>query len=921
MKTVTDRFKEEIVKLGREIDFKFLLHTNDKLITENGNFLMTENNRHLVVEQFNDTEIDEVIEAEDIYNVSIVNRGNILSTMMKELDFELKNDLRVGDVIECEFGLKVDGTYEYINYGKYMVYSKEFNEDTKTYSYIAYDRMLLTMQEISQEFLIDLEGRTLANCINVLCGKVGLTYNATEQELTDYPNLSKEINEGTFTDMQMTYRDVLDQICQALGLSMIVDGKQLKLKPLEDNSEYIMPYELDGNTTQNGIPTPTNPVEIQNVTGTIIKHHHSINLGNIELCKIGTYQDKIKKSTGKNLFYTPTNTPSSLYGIGITRNSDGSITLNGRSTQAGGIIFDLDEPIALDGTYTFSIKTVGTISTNGQVQIILRKSDNTSLLLNPTIGTNQTRPITKEVHDTASRLQIYCQANITLDCTIYLQLEKNNTVTDYEPYGEVWYLHKEIGKTTLTGEENWQSISNTSYSGDILRFRCNDFTNVYYVSSNTPYILSNYFEGVPLSTRTKNGVARQLDSSGLNIFIDKTITNDLDNFKTWVGNNNVIVYYVSAMSIDTVITDSTLIQQLNDAEIVTNTIDENYIKDTNVSFGEKYMINSVVLSRSEDTDNIYRRDEESVAENGVHEYKIKDNLIMLYDDREDYIDEIFEQLNGLEYYINDYSSTGITYLDWLDFYNVQIGDKTYKCLMLNDEIKIDQGLEEEVYSEMPEETVTPYKTSAKTDKEVSFIVDKQNGSIKAKVNKGEVINEINLDETGAEINANKISLAGKEIKLTGDDITISSTNFNVDSSGNITANNVTLNSGTFKGDVNTSQNCTVGDDLYVGQNQSTSYAYTKGIIFSNDTRINKLKIGTTEAMSLFSHFININALEGVNIGESTSLGYRFASFSDGSFNLKSNSGNTYITGGNGFIDMSHQPSWPRNKRYRYFMDR
>lgn len=472
MKTVTNEFKEQIATLGREIDFKFFLHTNDKIITQDGKFLITQANQHLVVEQFDEEEIDETINAEDIYSVSIVNRGNLLSTMMKELDFEISKDLRIGDIIECEFGLKVEGNYEYINYGKYMIYSKEFNEDTKTYNYVAFDKMLLTMQEVSQDFLEDLEGRTLANCINVICGKVGLSFNATQQQLTDYPNLSKTINEGTFTDMQITYRDILDMIAQALGLSMIVEGRYLRLKSLKSE--------------------------------------------------------------------------------------------------------------------------------------------------------------------------------------------------------------------------------------------------------------------------------------------------------------------------------------------VVDTFDEKYIKDTNVSFGKKYMVNSVVLSRSEDNDNIYRRDEESIAENGVHEFKIKDNLIMLYDDREDYIDEIFEQLNGLEYYINDFSSTGITYLDWLDFYNVNIGEKTYKCLMLNDEINIEQGLEENIYTEEPEETVTDYKTSSKTDKEVSFIVDKQNGSIRAKVNKGDVINEINLDETGAEINAEKISLAGKTIELTSEDIKINSNNFQVDKNGNVTANNLKATNGEFSGKINAS---------------------------------------------------------------------------------------------------------------------
>jgi len=685
MKTITYDYKQELKKLGREIDLKFFLHTNDKIITEDGKFLITQNNRHLVVEQFDEIEVDETITSADIYNAQIITNGSLLSTMMKEIDFELKEDLRIGDVIGCQFGLKVNGSYEYIDFGNYMVFSKEFNEDTKTYSYVAYDRMLLTMQETSQEFLSNLDNQTLAYAIHTICDTVGLNYTASQEELTAYPNLSKTINEGTFTDMQITYRDILDMICQALGLSMIVDGKDLKLKTPQESSCFE-PYEIKGNTIQDGTPTPSEPIEIKTVTGEITHNNKTIDLGDIELCKIGTYQDKIYKNNGS------------------------------------------------------------------------------------------------------------------------------------------WYIHKEIGKVVLNGTENI-TITNSGTANWYYKITANNPT-----ANQLQELCSHYPNAGIYNSNTTQGIL--LITNGTEIRIRYGTQDTADNFKTWLSNNNVTLYYPLATTTNTVITDTNLIAQLENAGTITGDIDERYLKDTNVSFGEKYMINSVVLSRSEDNDTIYRRDEQSIAENGVHEFKIKDNLIMLYDDREDYIDEIFEQLNGLEYYINDYSSIGITYLDWLDFYNVTVDGKTYKCLMLNDEIKINQGLEESVYTEEPEETVTNYKTSSKTDKEVSFIVDKQNGSIRAKVNKGEVINEINLDESGAEINAEKISLAGKEIKLTTDDITISSTNFNVDSGGNITANNVTLNSGTFKGDVNTSQNCYVGNDLYVGQNQSSTTVDSKFINFS-----------------------------------------------------------------------------------------
>ena len=111
---------------------------------------------------------------------------------------------------------------------------------------------------------------------------------------------------------------------------------------------------------------------------------------------------------------------------------------------------------------------------------------------------------------------------------------------------------------------------------------------------------------------------------------------------------------------------------------------------------------------------------------------------MNFNDRSDYLPDIYEKLNGLEFYLNDFSSTGICYYELLDKYNVQIGDNTYSCVMLNDEINITQGLEENISTEMPEETQTDYTKADKTDRKINqayLIVDKQNKTIQGLTSK------------------------------------------------------------------------------------------------------------------------------------------------------------------------------------------
>lgn len=193
---------------------------------------------------------------------------------------------------------------------------------------------------------------------------------------------------------------------------------------------------------------------------------------------------------------------------------------------------------------------------------------------------------------------------------------------------------------------------------------------------------------------------------------------------------------------------------------INDTIDEEFLKDINVNFGEKFgPVNSIVLSRSAESDNVYLRDEQSVTQNGLCEIKIKDNQLMNGNDRGDYLADLLNVLDGLEYYVNDFNSTGITYYDLCDRYNVSIGNNTYSCVMFNDEINIENGLEELVHTDMPDESETDYSKADKTDRRINqayIIVDKQRQEINAVVQSLNAnINNLSslVDSQGNEINA------------------------------------------------------------------------------------------------------------------------------------------------------------------------
>ena len=358
-----------------------------------------------------------------------------------------------------------------------------------------------------------------------------------------------------------------------------------------------------------------------------------------------------------------------------------------------------------------------------------------------------------------------------------LQIERGDTKTNYASYktpielckiqdykdkiynqNNKWYLEKNIGKVIFNGTENWADRPNYTYadrfvlSNGVPNQKTNNFNGY-----------SNYFEVANGGTIPDTYPYIRPNNTQATCNFSAKGTTTLAQFKTWLSTHNTILYYILATPTTTEITDTELINQLeairlqlgvNNITVDSNnlssplkltylseleTIDEEMLKNVNVNFGEKFgPVNSVVLSRSAESDNIYRKDETSITQNGLTEIKIKENQILNGNNRDEFIDGIFDQLKGLEYYVNDYVSTGIAYLELGDIYKVKVEDNYYKCLMLNDELDVTQGLEEPIHAERMENSETDYKHASKTDRTINrayIIVKKNEAEIEALASK------------------------------------------------------------------------------------------------------------------------------------------------------------------------------------------
>ena len=118
MKTHTNNFKNAVKRYGRELDVIISYTLNNETI-------------ELGVEELN--------------SVVINYEGNILKSVMKELDIDSNVSISKDTIIDCQIGVKVSGFYEYLDYGSFIVYNVEKQEDTNSYKITCYDKMLYSM--------------------------------------------------------------------------------------------------------------------------------------------------------------------------------------------------------------------------------------------------------------------------------------------------------------------------------------------------------------------------------------------------------------------------------------------------------------------------------------------------------------------------------------------------------------------------------------------------------------------------------------------------------------------------------------------------------------------------------------------------------------------------------------------------------
>lgn len=145
------------------------------------------------------------------------------------------------------------------------------------------------------------------------------------------------------------------------------------------------------------------------------------------------------------------------------------------------------------------------------------------------------------------------------------------------------------------------------------------------------------------------------------------------------------------------------------------TLDTSFLSD--LVIGEKFgPVNALVLGRGSVEDNIEAVNQDSINTNGKCEIRFDENEFV-DNKREEVIDLMLQQIDGLEYYSIEASNLGLLWLEPCDvIITKDREDNLYKSIYLKASVTINTGIKGEMEADIPETTTTEYKVTTKEEK-------------------------------------------------------------------------------------------------------------------------------------------------------------------------------------------------------------
>ena len=400
----------------------------------------------------------------------------------------------------------------------------------------------------------------VSTCTNAYINSTGVVTSANNNLLTDYIkiNNTQKYTISLNTEFYFIGCAYYDKNKTYLSRDTINNSSSLTIT-IPNNTEYIrvwMSYATNTNISKTSV-MQYEPMIEKGTQRTLYSEYFTP----IELNKIGTYQDSIKKSTGKNLFDKQEIIDNEAY---LNKFNASNLTTNssGISWEATGNDSYISLPATITGGYGMLMKvnpnTSYTLSfdTNYELTNYIHyiKGDYTFISRNNSLGHNSNVSFTtpSNCRYIFIRFGVQNQTENTINIT-NIQIEKGSTATSYEPYLPIdtWYIHKEIGKYQITGYEGYLKDGN-KYAIDPSTAR-NDFLKN---SDGGNCLCTHFFSKL----EAKNNYC--WIGNGSFFVVCKTDVSDVSEFRNLMREITPTLYYILATPTDTEITNTELIEDL-----------------------------------------------------------------------------------------------------------------------------------------------------------------------------------------------------------------------------------------------------------------------------------------------------------------------------------------------------------------------
>lgn len=327
--------------------------------------------------------------------------------------------------------------------------------------------------------------------------------------------------------------------------------------------------------------------------------------------------------TGKNKLSFSLSSQT-INGLTIVNNGDGSLILNGTTTDVVSMRFSEFMTNLIAGNYYFSINTSGTVSGTFSKILYGKLQSNSSAidLMNYNSITENGKSVTTKVDYAQYYLWLYIKNGTTFtNYVIKPQLEQGSTATPCEPYTEEVVnidlkgnelcslpngtkdelivkdgrakIVKKIGEVVLDGSETITGIWRDTETTHIFKISDIKLDNLYTTLTNTDevFAMCDYFKVHPYDAGTNSIWAIRKDNNDFknalaiintkgnanykNIIVKHSGCVTSAEFKTWLSTHNTTVQYELETPEEIDLGEVATLKTFNGTSIITNSEDTN----------------------------------------------------------------------------------------------------------------------------------------------------------------------------------------------------------------------------------------------------------------------------------------------------------------------------------------------------------